>query len=231
MTIHIGGEKGDIGEKILLPGDPLRAKYIAENYLEDYFCFNQVRNMLGYTGYYKGQRLSVMGTGMGLPSISIYTYELIRDYGVKDLIRIGSCGSYQAHIGLNDLIFVQGASTDSAYAGQFALDGTYSALSSFDLLSRGVDLAREMGLTYHVGNILTSDVFYNYDGEMWKKWAELGILGVEMEAYGLLTNASLLGARALAIVTVSDSFHRPEKLTREEREKSLDNMIKLALEI
>lgn len=231
MTTHIGAEKGEIAEKILLPGDPLRAKFIAENFLDEPRCFNKVRNMLGYTGKYKGEEVSVMGTGMGVASIGIYSYELINDFAVKDLIRIGSCGSYQEDINLNDLILVQGASTDSSYARQFDLDGSYSALSSFDLLVKARDIAEEKGLPYYVGNILTSDVFYNNDEDMWKKWSELGILGVEMETYGLFTNANLLGARALSILTVSDSFYKENKLTAEEREKSLENMIDIALEI
>lgn len=231
MTTHIGAEKGEIAEKILLPGDPLRAKFIAENFLDDAKCFNEVRNMFGYTGKYKGKEVSVMGTGMGVASIGIYSYELINDFGVKDLIRIGSCGSYQEYIDINDIILVQGASTDSSYAKQFALDGSYSALSSFDLLVKARDIAESMNLSYYVGNILTSDVFYNNDVNMWKKWESLDILGVEMESYGLFTNASLLGARALSILTVSDSFYKENKLTAEEREKSLENMIDLALEI
>lgn len=231
MTTHIGAKKGEIAEKILLPGDPLRAKFIAENFLDNAKCFNEVRNMFGYTGEYKGKEVSVMGTGMGVASIGIYSYELINDFGVKDLIRIGSCGSYQEYIDINDIILVQGASTDSSYAKQFDLDGSYSALSSFDLLIKARDIAESMGLSYYVGNILTSDVFYNNDINMWKKWESLGILGVEMETYGLFTNASLLGARALSILTVSDSFYKENKLTAEEREKSLEDMIDLALEI
>lgn len=231
MSLHIGAEKGQIAEKILLPGDPLRAKYIAETYLDDPVCFNEIRNMLGFTGTYKGQRVSVMGTGMGIASMGIYSHELIADYGVKDLIRIGSCGTYQDYIGLNDIIFVQGASTDSSYANQLDLGGTYAALSSFELLRRGVEEADKKDLDYYVGNILSADVFYDWDQDGWKRWADMGVLGVEMESYGLFVNANKLGARALTILTVSDSFHSQEKLTVEEREKSFHNMMEIGLEI
>lgn len=230
-TSHIGAAKGQIAKKILLPGDPLRAKYIADTYLEDVICFNKIRNMYGFTGRYKGEKVSVMGTGMGIPSIGIYSHELIKDFGVEELIRIGSCGSYQEDIGLNDLILVQGASTDSSYAHQLGLKGTYCALSSYQLLARAEKQARSKGLAYHVGGVLSADVFYDDDEKAWEAWKDMGVLGVEMEAYGLFVNASKLGAKALAILTVSDSFITGEKLSPLDREKSFNSMMEVALDL
>lgn len=231
-TLHNRAEVGDIAEKILLPGDPLRAKYVAEHYLENPVLFNDVRNMLGYTGTYKGEPVSVMGTGMGIPSMAIYSYELIHHYGVKTLIRIGSCGAYVPELKLKDVIFAMGASTDSNYAAQYGLTGTYSALASYPLLARGKSIADAKGVSSRVGGILCSDIFYEpLQPEAWKKWAALGVLGVDMESYALYCNAAYGGAEALTILSVSDSFVCPEKLTTEERQKSLQAMIEIALEI
>lgn len=230
-TPHIGAEKGEIAETILLPGDPLRAKFIAETFLENPVQFNGVRNMLGYTGTYKGKRISVMGTGMGVPSIGIYSYELIHFYGVKNLIRVGSCGAYQKDLKLYDVIFGMGASTNSSYANQFNLPGTYSAIASWDLLSKAVKVADEKGIPYHVGNILTSDIFYTADDEAGSKWIDMNILAVEMEAYALYANAAYAGVNALAILTVSDSIVNKEETTPEEREKSFTQMMEIALEL
>src|SRR5690554_2997934 len=168
-TPQIGAKKGEIAETILLPGDPLRAKFIAETFLEDPVQFNSVRNMFGYTGTYKGKRISVMGTGMGVPSIGIYSYELIHFYGVKNLIRVGSCGAYQKDLKLYDVIFAMGASTNSSYAQQYKLPGTYSAIASWDLLKKATSVAEEKGIPYYVGNILTSDIFYTVDDEAGSK--------------------------------------------------------------
>ena len=230
-TIHNRAEVGDIAEKILLPGDPLRAKYLAENFLEDYFLFNDIRNMFGYTGYYKGQKVSVMGTGMGMASIGIYAHELIHGYGVKELVRIGSCGTYQPDVALGDIIFAQGACTDSNFAYQYELEGTFSAISSYELLSKGVELAREKSLQYLVGNIITSDIFYNQIEDDWKKWEQMGILAVDMETYALYCLAARAGVKALTLLTVSDSFHTGEAMTAEERERSLRHMIEIGLGI
>ncbi|MCT4619967.1 MAG: purine-nucleoside phosphorylase [Marinisporobacter sp.] len=231
MTVHIGAKKGDIAETILLPGDPLRAKYVAENFLEDVTCYNTVRGMYGYTGTYKGRRISVQGTGMGMPSIGIYSYELISEYGVKNLIRIGSCGSYQADVKVRDVILAMSASTNSSYAEQYGLPGTYAPSASFDLLLKAKNIADEKGIPTKVGNILSSDIFYNADVDAWKKWAEMGVLAVEMEAAALYMNAAKLGANALTILTVSDSLVSHEETTAEEREKTLTDMIEIALEL
>lgn len=230
-TAHISGSKGEISETILLPGDPLRAKFIADTYLEDIVQFNDVRNMLGYTGTYKGKRISVMGTGMGLPSIGIYSYELIHFYGVKNLIRVGSCGAYDGKLKLYDIIFAMGASTNSNYAHQYNLPGTYSAIASWELLEKAKKVADEKGIQVNVGNVLSSDVFYNKDSEVYKKWAEMGILAVEMEAYGLYCNAQAAGVNALTILTVSDSLVTKQETTSKERENSFTKMIDIALEL
>lgn len=230
-TIHNRAKVGEIAEKILLPGDPLRAKYIAETYLEDPKLVNDVRNMLCYTGHYKDREISVMGTGMGMPSMGIYSYELMDHYGVKELIRVGSCGAYQENTKLYDLIFSQGASTDSAFINQFNLKGVYSSISDYDLLEKGVSLAKKKNLSYHVGNIISSDIFYNHSTDEWKKWADLNVLAVDMETYALYVNAAKFKRKALTILTVSDTFISGEKVSAEERERSFDEMMKIALEI
>lgn len=230
-TPHNSAKKGDIAEKILLPGDPLRAKYIAENFLDDVKQFNTVRNMFGFTGKYKGKEVSVMGTGMGVPSIGIYSYELIHEYGVKNLIRVGSCGAYLPELELYDLVIAQAACTNSSYASQYGLNGTYSAISSWELLYKAVKIAEEKNLRHYVGNIMTSDIFYDDDPESWKKWAGMGVLAVEMESYALFCNAAKAGVNALTILTVSDSLVNQTLTTAEEREKSFTNMMEVALEI
>jgi len=230
-TAHNNAKKGDIAETILLPGDPLRAKFIADNYLEDVVQFNDVRNMFGYTGKYKGKKVSVMGTGMGIPSIAIYTYELIHVYGVKNLIRVGSCGAYQEDMNLFDLVIAIGASTDSNYANQFDLGGTYSATASYDLLEKAKKAADEKEIKTHVGNVLTSDTFYQNDPDSWKKWASMGVLAAEMETYALYTNAAKAGVNALTILTVSDSLVKNEETSPEERQESFTNMMEIALEL
>jgi len=231
MTVHIQAKKGEIAETILLPGDPLRAKFIAENFLEDVYCYNTIRGMYGFTGMYKGKRVSVQGTGMGMPSMGIYSYELITEYGVKNLIRVGSCGSYQKDIHVRDIILAMGASTNSRYAHQYDLPGTYAPTASFELLLKAKQKADEMNLPVKIGNVLSSDVFYDDDKEAWKKWARMGILAVEMEAAALYMNAARFNANALAILTVSDSLVTKEETTAEEREKTFTDMIKIALEL
>lgn len=228
-TAHNSAKKGDIAETILLPGDPLRAKFIAENFLEDVTQFNGVRNMFGYTGTYNGKRVSVMGTGMGCASIGIYSYELIHFYGVKNLIRVGSCGAMDPKLNLYDIVLGIGSSTDTNYAHQYNLPGTYSATASFDLLSKAKQIADENNINTVVGNILSSDIFYNADPESWKKWAKMGVLAAEMESYALYCNAAVAGVNALTILTVSDSIVNHQETTPEEREKGFTNMMKIAL--
>jgi len=231
MTVHINAKKGDIAETILLPGDPLRAKFIAETFLEEVNCYNTVRNMLGFTGLWNGKRVSVQGTGMGMPSIGIYSHELINEFGVKNLIRVGSCGSFQKHVKVRDVILGVSASTNSRYAHQFDLPGTYAPTASFDLLLKAKQEADRLGVPVHAGNILSSDVFYDANPDAWKKWAEMGVLAVEMEAAALYMNAAKLGANALTILTVSDSLVTHELTTSEEREKTFTDMMKIALSL
>ena len=228
-TPHNSAKKGDIAETILLPGDPLRAKFIADNFLENVTQFNTVRNMFGYTGTYNGKKVSVMGTGMGCASIGIYSYELIHFYGVKNLIRIGSCGAFDPKLKLYDVIMGMGASTDSNFATQYQLPGTYSATASYELLEKARNVAKENGIPTTVGNILSSDIFYGADPDSWKKWAKMGVLAVEMESFALYCNAAYGGANALTILTVSDSLANHEETTAEEREKAFTNMMKIAL--
>jgi len=233
-TPHIGAEKGDIAEKILLPGDPLRARFIAENYLEAPVAFNSVRNMLGYTGTYRGEPVSVMGTGMGIPSLSIYAYELIHAFGVKRLIRVGSAGALQKDLKLYDIVLAQGACTDSNVAFQYDLKGTYSAIASWNLLAKAAEMAKKQGKTVHVGNVFSTDVFYNplnSEQHHFEKWAGMGCLAQEMEAYALYAVAAAAGAEALAILTISDSMVSGEETTAEERQNSFHAMMQLALAI
>ncbi|WFA08647.1 purine-nucleoside phosphorylase [Tissierella sp. Yu-01] len=230
-TPHIAANKGDIAETILLPGDPLRAKFIAETFLEDVVQFNATRNMFGYTGTYKGKKISVMGTGMGIPSIGIYSYELIHFYGVKNLIRVGSCGAFQKDLKLYDVILGIGASTNSNYAHQYNLPGTYSATASWELLSKAKKVADEKSIPVTVGNILSSDTFYSADETEVQRWAKMNVLAVEMEAYALYCNAAAAGVNALCILTVSDSIVNKEETTAEEREKSFTRMMEIALEL
>lgn len=230
-TPHNQAEKGQIAKTVLMPGDPLRAKFLAQTYLDDVKQFNGVRNMLGYTGTYKGKEVSIMGSGMGMPSIGIYSHELYSQYGVENIIRIGSCGSYQKDVHVRDVIIVQGSCTDSNFAHQYELPGTYSAISSFELLEKAVALAKEKGITYHVGNVLASDIFYHADKGTVDKWASMGCLGVEMESYALFATAAYLNKRALTLLTVSDSLVANEDTTAEEREKTFTAMMEIALEI
>ena len=230
MTPHNEAKRGDIKDTVLMPGDPLRAKYIAENFLTDVKQFNAVRNMFGYSGRYKGKELSVMGSGMGIPSIGIYAHELYEQYDVKNIIRVGSCGAYSKDLKLFDLVLAMGASSDSNFAHQFNLPGTISAICDFDLLRKAVTSAEKLDMNVRVGNVFSSDIFYNNNEDEWKRWEELGILAVEMECYGLYLTAQKLGKKALGILTVSDSFHLTEQTTPKEREKSFNDMILVALE-
>lgn len=230
-TPHIEAKEGEIAESILLPGDPLRAKYIADNFLTDVVQFNRVRNMLGFTGFYNGKKVSVMGTGMGMPSIGIYAYELIKFYGVQKLIRVGSAGSIQEHVKIKDIVIAQGASTNSNFSKQFKVRGEISAISDFGLLSAAANRAKELDLHHHVGNIMSSDTFYDFDEGSWKKWAKMGITCLEMEAYALFLTAMSMKASALTICTISDSLITGESMDHQDRETSLGQMIGLALDI
>ena len=230
-TPHNRANKGDFAKTVLLPGDPLRAKYIAETFLTDVVQVNSVRNMFGYTGYYKGKRVSVMGSGMGMPSIGIYAHELFEQYDVEQIIRIGSCGAYQPQCKLFDVIIAQGSCTNSNWASQYNLGGTFSAIADWDLLKRAYDVAQKLNVPTHVGNVLSSDIFYNDRPEVWKNWARMGCLAVEMESYALYSIAAALNKKALTILTVSDSFCFKEETTAEQREKSIKQMMEIALEI
>lgn len=230
-TPHINTQGNKIAESILLPGDPLRAKFIAENFLTDVTQFNSVRNMFGYTGKYNGKEISVMGTGMGMPSIGIYSYELITKFGVKNLIRIGSCGALQENLKLYDVVLAQGASTNSNYASQYGLPGTFAPIASYKLLSKAVESAKKLNIDVNVGNVLSSDIFYDDNENAHLLWKKMGILGIEMEAAALYMNAARLGVDALCILTVSDHIITHEQTTAEERQTALVNMIKIGLEM
>ena len=231
MSIHIGAKEGDIASTVLLPGDPLRAKYIAKNFLTDAICYNEVRSMYGYTGNYKGKRISVQGTGMGIPSISIYVNELITNYKAKNLIRIGSCGSMQADIRIRDVILAMSASTDSSI-NKIRFHGMdYASTANFDLLKRAYDIALEKNIPVKVGSVLTTDTFYHDDPDSWKHWANYGILAVEMETAVLYTLAAKFQVNALSILTVSDSLVTREETTSEERQKTFNQMAEVALEL
>jgi len=231
-TPHINvSEQGVIAETVLMPGDPLRAKFIAETYLENPVQFNTVRNMFGYTGTYKGKKISVMGSGMGMPSIGIYSYELIHFYGVKNLIRIGSCGAIQEDLKIRDIVIGISASTNSNYASQYNLPGTFAPTASWTLVKKAVDIAEKKGIPTRVGNILSSDTFYDDDPDTWRKWAKMGVLAIEMEAAALYMNAARAGVNALCILTVSDSLVSHEATTAEERQTSFTNMMEIALEL
>ena len=229
-TPHIGAEKGQIAETILLPGDPLRAKYIAETFLEDVVQYNNVRGMLGFTGTYKGKRISVQGTGMGIPSIGIYSHELISEFGVKNLIRIGTAGSYQEDLKLRDVVIAMSASTDSAINKLRFNGADYAPTANADMIFKAYEIAKEKGMNVKAGNVFTSDTFYGDDPEAWKKWAKFGVLCVEMETAQLYTTAAKLGAKALTLLTISDSFITSEVTTAEERQTTFNDMIVVALE-
>jgi len=231
MSIHIGAEAGQIASTVLLPGDPLRAKYVADNFLEDSICYNQVRGMYGYTGIYQGKKVSVQGTGMGIPSISIYAHELINQYQVKNLIRIGSCGAMQPEIKIRDVILAMSASSDSNI-NRIRFKGLdYAPTADFQLLKKAHEVAAKKGLAVKVGSILTTDSFYQEDPEAWKHWANYGILAVEMETAALYTLEAKFKVKALSILTVSDSLVTKEVTTAQEREKTFHQMIELALEL
>ncbi|MFD1033023.1 purine-nucleoside phosphorylase [Metaplanococcus flavidus] len=229
MSVHINAQKGEIADTILLPGDPLRAKYIAETFLEDVTLYNEVRNMFGYTGTYKGKRISVQGTGMGVPSISIYTTELMQEYDVKKLIRVGTCGSIHKDVKVRDVILAQSASTDSNMNSIIFGNVTFAPTADFNLLLKAYNAGVEKGLNLRVGNVFTEDVFYNDHAEH-EKWAQYGVLALEMESSALYTLAAKFGAQALSILTVSDHLLTGEVTTAEERQTTFNDMIVVALD-
>ena len=230
-TPHIEAKQGDFAKTVLMPGDPKRAEYIAKTYLTDCKLVNDVRGIKGFTGYYKGKRVSVMASGMGQPSIGIYSYELFALYGVENIIRVGSCGSFDKDLHARDIIIAMGACTNGNFNSQYRLPGTYAPIASYDLLESAVKHTREKGVNFKVGNILSSDTFYD-DANSGLEWAKMGVLGVEMESAALYATAARLSKNALAILTVSDSFIYPEEnTTSEEREKSFNQMMEIALEV
>ena len=230
-TPHITAKYGDFADTVLMPGDPLRAKFIAENFLENAVLVNNVRGVNGYTGYYKGKRVSVMASGMGQPSIGIYSYELFNFYDVKAIIRIGSCGTFDKELHVRDIIIAQGACTNGNYASQYNLPGTFAPIGDFGLIKKAAELCEEKGINYKVGNILSSDMFYD-DSNSGMVWSKMGVLGVEMESAALYCNAARAGKKALCICTISDSFIYPEEnTTAEERQNSFTKMMEIALEL
>ncbi|MCI6733278.1 MAG: purine-nucleoside phosphorylase [Lachnospiraceae bacterium] len=230
-TPHISAAMGDFAKTVLMPGDPLRAKYIAETYLENPRLITSVRNMLGYTGTYKGKEISVMGGGMGIPSMGIYSYELFHFYDVDTIIRIGSAGGLQDFVKVKDIVIGMGACTDSNYAAQFGLPGTFAPIADYELLRRAVDIAEKQGNHVVVGNLLSSDCFYNANPDVNQKWRDMGILAVEMEGAGLYMNAAKAGKKALCICTISDHLYTGEELDSHERQVGFGKMMEIALEL
>jgi purine-nucleoside phosphorylase len=231
MSLHIGAAEGDIAETVLLPGDPLRAQFVAETFLENPVCYTRVRGMLGYTGTYRGRRLSIQGTGMGMPSHAIYVHELINFYGAKRLIRIGTCGAYREDIPLGSLILAMSASTDSAMTRRRFQGMNYAPTADFDLLLRAHETAKRLGIPVLSGNVLCADTFYDDDPQAWKLWAEYGVLAAEMETAILYTLAAKAGVKALSVLTVSDNIPLNIAATHEARQTGAPNMIQLVLEM
>jgi len=228
-TPHNAAEKGAIAKTVLMPGDPLRAEFIAKTYLENPVCYNKVRGMLGFTGKYKGVDISVQGSGMGIPSIGIYSHELFTEYDVDNIIRIGTAGGIADKVNLRDVIIAMGACTNSNFAAQFDLPGTYAPTADYGLLSRAVNAAEKQGAVFHVGNVLSSDTFYD-DSNSLAKWQKMAVLGVEMESAALYMNAARLGKNALCILTVSDCPLKGLSTTAEERQTTFTDMMEIALE-
>ncbi len=229
-TPHIKASPEDFAKTVLMPGDPLRAKFIAENYLTDAVCINDVRGMLGYTGYYKNTRISVFASGMGMPSMGIYSYELFNVFGVERIIRIGSAGALQSDMKLYDVVLAAGTCTNSAYANKYDLDGSFAPIADFELLRTAARIAAKRPRPVHVGNVLTSDHFYVEDKEQTLKWAKMGVLAVEMESAALYMNAAQAKKAALAMFTISDSLVTGESTSAEERQTSFTDMIEIALD-
>ncbi len=230
-TPHNEAKAGEIAKTVLMPGDPLRAKFIADTYLEDVVCFNKVRNMLGYTGTYKGKKVSVMGGGMGIPSIGIYSYELFHFYDVDNIIRIGSAGGIADHVKLRDIVIGMGASTNSNYAAQYQLPGTFAPIADYSLLRSAVEAADRMNIKTVVGNVLSSDTFYDDNKDANSLWRKMNILAVEMEAAALYMIAARAGKKALCMLTISDHVFTGEALSAEDRQLTFRDMMEIALEI
>ena len=230
MTPHIKAEKGDFAKTVLMPGDPLRSKFIAENFLEKAELVNNVRGVEGYTGFYKNKRVSVMASGMGMPSIGIYSYELFKFFDVENIIRVGAAGAMNESVKVRDIILAQGASTDSNFQNQYGLCGHFAPICDYGLLKKAEELGKNMGQNIHVGNVLSSDIFYNEINTV-ETWGKLGVLAVEMEAAALYMNAARLNKKALAILTVSDHLITGESLSSELRQTSFTDMMTLALEV
>ena len=229
-TPHIGAKLGDIAETVIMAGDPLRVKFMADNFLDNPVQFNNVRGMLGFTGFYKGKRVSVMGHGMGMPSIGIYTYELYNFYGVKTIIRVGSAGSIQHDLHVGDLVIAMGACTNSSYACQYELPGSFAPIADFSLVREAVETCERLGYRYKVGNVFSSDVFYHENAHN-DKWINMGVLAVEMEIAGLYMNAARSGNRALGICTISDHILTGEETTAEERQTTFTHMMDVAFSL
>lgn len=229
-TPHIGAKFGEIAETVIMAGDPLRAKFMAENFMENPVQFNNVRGMLGFTGTHKGKRVSVMGHGMGMPSIGIYTYELYNFYGVKAIIRVGSAGAFDTDLHLGDLVIAMGACTDSNYGAQYALPGPFAPIADFNLVRGAAEACEKFGYNYKVGNVVSSDVFYN-DINQNDKWMKMGVLAVEMEAAALYMNAARAGKQALTICTISDHIVTGEVTTSEQRQNSFTHMMDVAFSL
>ncbi len=230
-TPHNSAKPGDIAKTVLMPGDPLRAKFIADTYLEDAVCFNSVRNMLGFTGTYKGKKVSVMGSGMGIPSIAIYSYELYHFYDVDNIIRIGSAGGLSDDVKVRDVVIGMGACTNSNYAAQFNLQGTFAPIADYGLLSSAEAAAKNLGINKVVGNVLSSDTFYRDDAGFNDSWKKMGVCCVEMESAALYMNAASCGKKALGIFTISDHIYTGESLSAEDRQNTFREMMEIALEI
>lgn len=231
LTPHNAARPGDFAKTVLMPGDPLRAKFIAETYLKDLQLVTSIRNVYGYTGTYEGKRVSVMASGMGNPSIGIYSYELFNFYGVESIIRVGSAGAYHPDLKLFDIVIGMGACTNSNYAAQFNLPGTFAPIADFGLVRKAVDACEAIGARYMVGNLMSSDVFYDDDPEAWKQWRKMGVLAAEMEAAALYMNAARCGKKALSIDTISDIIGTKEEATAEQRQTAFDQMIRVALAV
>lgn len=230
-TPHIKATSADFAPTVLMPGDPLRSKFVAENFLENARLVNNVRGIQGYTGTYKGIPVSVMASGMGMPSIGIYSYELFNFFGVENIIRIGSAGGLAESVQLRDVLIGMGACTNSCYQEQYGLGGNFAPIASFELLRRAVDEAEKLGVRYQVGNLLSSDIFYNANPNFNDPWHKMGVLGVEMEAAALYMNAAAAGKRALAICTVSDHIIRGEALDADARQNTFTDMMTIALNV
>lgn len=230
-TPHNTAKKEDIAKRVLMPGDPLRAKFIAENFIDNARCVNEVRNMFAYTGTYKGEPVTIMGSGMGMPSIAIYSYELFNFYDVESIIRIGSAGAYADKLGLGDIVVAQATCTDSNFMSQYNLPGTFAPIADFGLLESTVKASREAGIPVHVGNVVSSDIFYNAASDANDRWKRMGVLAVEMETAALYANAIYAGKRALGMFTISDHIYTGEAMPAKERQLGFEKMIKVALEV